>query len=212
MMITNHKRESNDIFKLIAIYRYSIWTAAVCMLVSFFFIQVSKADIYTYIDENGVRHFSNVPTSGKYKLYVRSASNRPTEFRSTSKFDRYITKASRTHGIEFNLVKAVIKAESDFDPKAVSRKGAKGLMQIMPDNFQLLSIQNPFNPDQNIMGGTKYLKYLMKKFEGELSLTLAAYNAGPQAVEKYNGIPPYTETRDYVKKVLQYYRHYQKSL
>jgi len=210
MRLTDRKQEKNDIFKLIAIHRCLAWPAVVCLLVSFFLVPVSEADIYTYVDENGVRHFSNVPTSGQYKLYVRSTPKRRTKFRSTKKFDRYITKASRRHGVEFNLVKAVIKAESDFDPKAVSRKGAKGLMQIMPENYKLLSIQNPFNPDQNIMGGTKYLKQLMKKFDGELSLTLAAYNAGPKAVEKYNGIPPYRETRNYVRKVLQFYRLYQK--
>jgi len=189
--------------------RYMVYPVAVCLL--FLCLnQMAAADIYMYVDENGVRHFSNVPTSGKYKLYQRAGSRRAKRLYSSNKYDRYITKASRTHGIEFHLVKAIIKAESDFDPKAVSRKGAKGLMQIMPQNYKRLSIRDPFNPDQNIMGGTKYLKYLMQRFNGKLSLTLAAYNAGPQAVEKYKGIPPYPETRDYVKKVLRFYRHFQK--
>jgi soluble lytic murein transglycosylase len=107
------------------------------------------------------------------------------------------------------LVKAIIKAESDFNPKAVSKKGAMGLMQIMPQNFQDLQIENPFDPRENIMGGTRYFKYLYDRFDGKLALSLAAYNAGPTAVDHYNkSIPPYKETEQYVERVLRYYRNY----
>jgi soluble lytic murein transglycosylase-like protein len=172
-----------------------------------FFPSFLSADIYMYVDENGVRHFSNVPTTGKFKLFLKKKkASRFTMGRSTTRYDRLISSASRKHKVAFPLVKAVIKAESDFNPRAVSRKGAKGLMQIMPQNYRHLNITNPFNPEENIMGGTQYLRYLLDRFNGKISLSLAAYNAGPEAVERYRGIPPYRETRNYVQKVLRYYR------
>jgi soluble lytic murein transglycosylase len=105
----------------------------------------------------------------------------------------------------------VIKVESDFNPEAVSKKGAKGLMQIMPDNFKSLAVKDPFNPSQNIMGGVLYLQRLLKRYEYKLPLVLAAYNAGPEAVDKYKNIPPYEETQNYVKKVMETYSQYKKS-
>jgi len=103
------------------------------------------------------------------------------------------------------LLKALIKIESDFNPLAISHAGAKGLMQIMPENIKALNIKDPFDPWENIMGGARYLKQLLKRFNGELHLALAAYNAGPNAVESYQRIPPFKETEDFVKKVLEYY-------
>jgi len=100
----------------------------------------------------------------------------------------------------------MIKVESNFNPRAVSRAGALGLMQIMPKNLKSLKIRDPFDPFQNIMGGTKYLKYLLNRFDDRLSLALAAYNAGPKRVEEHNRIPPFPETQNYVKKVTRYYR------
>ena len=112
--------------------------------------------------------------------------------------------------MDSRLVKAIIKAESDFNPKAVSQKGAMGLMQIMPENFQHLDIEDPFDPRENIMGGTRYFRYLYDRFDGKLALSLAAYNAGPTAVDNYNKtIPPYRETEQYVQRVMDYYRIYQ---
>jgi soluble lytic murein transglycosylase-like protein len=174
------------------------------------------ADIYMYRDANGVYHFTNTPTSPKYTVYVREHSirhQRPLTglARDPSSYDHLIRKASTQHGVSIPLLKAVIKAESDFNPTAVSRRGAMGLMQIMPDNFRLLNIRDPFDPWENIAGGARYLKLMLQRFNGQLHLALAAYNAGPEAVDRYNSIPPYPETIRYVRKVLSFYRAFQKS-
>lgn len=170
------------------------------------------ADIYMYIDADGVQHFTNAPTASDrdYHVFIREKSSyRPSAFYSSDKYDDLIFQASKQYGVDSLLVKAIIKAESDFDPKAVSTKGAMGLMQIMPENFQHLDIENPLDPRENIMGGTRYFKYLYERFDGKLALSLAAYNAGPTAVDNYNkSIPPYRETEQYVERVLAYYRNY----
>jgi len=103
-----------------------------------------------------------------------------------------------------------MKAESDFNPKAVSKKGAKGLMQIMPSNFKALGIKDPFNPRENVMGGALYLRQMLDRFNGRIHLALAAYNAGPDRVVRSGGIPPIRETEDYVKRVMEYYRMFRK--
>ncbi|MBT3178897.1 MAG: lytic transglycosylase domain-containing protein [Desulfobacula sp.] len=169
------------------------------------------ADIYKYIDNLGIVHFTNVPTSSKYKLYIKEKKKKILRRISTKKYDAMIRKAQKKYGVEFSLIKAVIKVESDFNPEAVSKKGAKGLMQIMPDNFKSLAVKDPFNPSQNIMGGVLYLQRLLKRYEYKLPLVLAAYNAGPEAVDKYKNIPPYEETQNYVKKVMETYSQYKKS-
>ena len=110
--------------------------------------------------------------------------------------------------MSFPLLKAIIKAESDFDALAVSQKGATGLMQIMPQNFKPLGIKDPFDPWQNINAGARYFKQMFDRFNGKLSLSLAAYNAGPTAVDRYKTIPPYEETENYVRRVLKYYYNY----
>jgi soluble lytic murein transglycosylase len=167
------------------------------------------ADIYSYIDSQGVLHFSNVPTSAQYTVYIKERSARSLGH-TTNQYDHLITGVSNRQGVSFSLLKALIKTESNFNPKAVSRAGAKGLMQIMPVNIKALKINNPFDPWENIMGGTRYLKQLIKRFNGELPLALAAYNAGPSVVERYQGIPPIKETEDFVEKVLKYYAIYRR--
>lgn len=163
------------------------------------------ADIYMYIDSSGVLHFSNVPTSSEYRIYIKERPRREAIADSPSRYDRLIREAAAVYGVSPALIKAVIKAESDFNPTAVSEKGAKGLMQIMPENFKHLDIVDPFNPRQNIMGGARYVKRLHRRYEGKLPLVLSAYNAGPSVVDQYNDIPPYPETQAYVEKVMKYY-------
>ncbi|MBF0118530.1 MAG: lytic transglycosylase domain-containing protein [Desulfobacterales bacterium] len=175
------------------------------------FIPQAYADsIYCYRDSSGVMHFTNVPSSPLYKLFIKGPSRRyrppSINYKSsftTDKFDHLIYKASQTHGIDFSLIKAVIKVESNFDHRAVSPKGAMGLMQLMPGTAEDLQVIDPFDPHENIMGGTKFLRTLMDRFR-DLDLALAAYNAGPNRV--IDTIPSIPETENYVKYVNKYYR------
>lgn len=164
------------------------------------------ADVYRYVDKDGVWHFTNIKNDSRYKLYMRTPKQTPKEY--IEKYEDVIRQASRRFGIEPTLIKAVIKAESDFNHRAVSHKGAQGLMQLMPGTADQMAVDNPFNPEENIYGGTRYLSSLLKRFNNNKRLALAAYNAGPEKVESYNGIPPYRETRIFVKRVLNYYRIY----
>ena len=168
----------------------------------------SFADIYKYIDEEGVVHFTNVPTHGKFKLVLKE---RRVEFRLGPNFEKYdatISKAAEKHGVDYALVKAVIKAESNFNPTAISRVGARGLMQLMPGTAYALRVNDSFHPEDNIDGGVRYLRYLLDLYQGNVYLALAAYNAGEKAVYRYRGVPPYPETQTYVKRVLRYQEQY----
>ena len=118
---------------------------------------------------------------------------------------RLVSESCTKHGVDPKLVMAVIQQESGFNQNAISKTGAQGLMQLMPATAKSLGVQNAFNPEQNIEGGVKYLKGLLDRFHGNKILALAAYNAGPNAVKKYNGIPPYKETQNYVKNILKNY-------
>lgn len=173
----------------------------------FFLMGISQpeAEIYKYVDEDGVMHFTDSPNKEEMVLYIRTNPDAEREsFNSPDRYNDIILKAARENGISFSLIKALIKVESDFNPYAVSRMGAKGLMQIMPKNMEELNISDPFNPYENIMGGALYLRQMLNRFDGQLILALAAYNAGPTVVEKYNSVPPYKETRLFVDKVIKY--------
>jgi len=185
--------------------KHLVWitTLSICLL----HCSPAAADIYRYVDEKGTVHFSNVPTDSRYRLYVRGGSSR-TRYDSR-RYDPIIREMSRKYGVDSDLVRAVIKAESDFDPMVVSRKGARGLMQLMPETAKDMQVRNVFIPRENIEGGVKYLRRLLNMFENDLPLSLAAYNAGENVVKQYqNQIPPYKETREYVKKVLRYLQDY----
>ncbi len=170
----------------------------------------AAADIFMFTDNNGVLHFTNVPTSSSYKLFIKEYPRKSKKHHSTDRYDHLITEASKKHDIPFPLLKAIIKAESNFDKMAVSRAGALGLMQIMPNNLKEFKIDDPFDPWENVMGGTRYLKKLLLRFNGKLPLAIAAYNAGPERVNSYNDIPPIKETENYVKRVMKYYYIFKK--
>ena len=166
------------------------------------------ADIYKYEDAQGVIHLTNVPTESGVKYVLLMREKRILLDRklgdNISQYDDLIIKASEKHKIEPALIKAIIKAESNFNHRAVSRKGARGLMQLMPATASSLQVQDSFHPENNIEGGVKYLRYLLNYFNGNLPLALAAYNAGENTVIRHRGVPPYRETQVYIQRVLSY--------
>ena len=153
--------------------------------------------------------YAQKPDTDFQKILNSTIENKqnPTSV-SRNEIDNLISKYADKNGLDEDFVKAVINQESGFNPNATSHCGAMGLMQLMPSTAQGLGVKDAYNPEQNIEGGTKYLKGLMDRFGNDKSLALAAYNAGPNAVKKYGGIPPYAETQNYVKKVLSKYDTY----
>jgi Transglycosylase SLT domain/Domain of unknown function (DUF4124) len=201
-------------FFIRAIFRISI---SVVLMISL--STPSSADIYRYEDEEGIVHFTDAPTDKRFKVFMRDLK-KDRELRTKLKFassanpaeyDQLIKNCSEKYGVSSSLVKAVIHAESGYNPNAVSSKGASGLMQLMPGTAKSLKVADRFNPKDNVEGGVKYLRFLLDTFRGDVSLALAAYNAGLSKVAKYGGIPPYNETRTYVNRVLSYMQSYQSS-
>jgi hypothetical protein len=209
--------------------------AVACLMFFFHHSKASGEEIYRYIDKYGVAHYTNVPTD-RYKPVsfsslstpqeegisfrtpkVRRANQKTLKLRSgkrwkytdNTRFDKHIEHAARAHKVDPMLIKAIIKTESAFNYRAVSPKGAQGLMQLMPATAKDLKVKDPFNPRENIYGGTKYIKWLLDRFNGDVRLSLAAYNAGPARIRKKK-IPRIPETIAYVRKVLRQYKAYKK--
>ena len=167
---------------------------------------LGEAQVYGYTDDNGVLILSNVPTDDRMRMIADGIAEPASRtWRYTGQYDPMILKASRIHGVESALVRAVIAVESAFNRYARSHKGALGLMQLMPATGRRYGVVNAFDPWQNIRAGTEHLRSLLDEF-GDIRLALAAYNAGATPVKRYNRIPPYRETRNYVKKVMAIYR------
>ncbi|MBL0125523.1 MAG: lytic transglycosylase domain-containing protein [Betaproteobacteria bacterium] len=196
----------------------SVCLALACVLASAIYASDSSANIYSFKDENGITHFSNMPhLDRRYKLVYRIPTNgqfRPNAWSASapsavdiSRLVPIIDNAARAHGLDPKLVHAVIRAESGYNANAVSSKGAVGLMQLIPATAQRYGVQDSYDPGQNIQGGTRYLRDLLKMFNGNMELAIAGYNAGENAVIRAgNRIPPYPETMAYVPKVLSFYR------
>ena len=167
----------------------------------------SGETIYQYMDSNGVVHFSNVPTNPRYKkLREERTRARLKPTLSSSMLNETILLNSSKHSLSPALVHAVIRAESAYNPNAVSSKGAMGLMQLMPGTASLLQVSNPYDPEENVSGGVRYLRYLLDRFGGNLELALAAYNAGEARVLRESRIPRISETQQYVRKVIRFYK------
>ncbi|MFQ5853029.1 MAG: lytic transglycosylase domain-containing protein [Candidatus Binatia bacterium] len=167
------------------------------------------ADIYAYTDPRGVLRLTNVPTHSRYRVVIRTLSKRPSlSFQLPRRFESIVRSVSDRYGVDPNLVWAVMKVESNFNPRAVSRKGARGLMQLMPETARLHNVGDIYDPTENITGAVRHLRLLLNRFQGNLRLALAAYNAGATVVEQHKTVPPFSETREYVRRVLNYYRLY----
>jgi soluble lytic murein transglycosylase-like protein len=175
----------------------------------------AHSKIYTYVDADGQRHYTDVPDNNRYRLLVLSPNDRTASgdrydsalLAKASRYDSIIEKAAISASVEPNLLRAVIVVESGFNSRAVSKRGAMGLMQLMPATAMRFGASNPYDPRENVHAGAQYLKFLIDRFGQDVRLALAAYNAGEQAVDRNGGkIPPFTETMAYVPRVLKIYR------
>lgn len=222
------------------VLRDRTWTLGLVVAASALFLAAgsARADVYRFVDEQGVVHLTNVPTSRSYAKYepsihgsgkgiqviarrssILGLGRREIRYAPTaggarrggrpepSSYDELIERIARRHGVPAALVKAVVKTESNFQRHAVSSKGAQGLMQLMPATAADLGVRDAFSPEENLRGGTRYLRAMIDRY-GDWKHALAAYNAGPGRVDEYGGVPPYAETREYVERVLHYYRRY----
>jgi soluble lytic murein transglycosylase len=178
----------------------------ICIWVIIILSIFCQGDIFTKTLPDGTLQFSNRPTENGWDLYIkekRTITSSSSKRMPPEEIERVIADIAPRYNVDPSLVISVIEIESGYRPTALSQKGAMGLMQLMPETACDLGVKDPWDPVQNITGGTKYLSYLLKKYNGDIPLTLAAYNAGPESVQNYNGIPPFQETIDYVKKVLK---------
>ena len=198
---------------------------AAAMAILFYGQSQVRADMYTYVDSKGTRYYTNVPaSSSQSRLYQpdEKAISRPSgrdwpevrvggrhDFpKSSAVYDQHIQQSGYRYNVDPQLIKAIIKAESGFDCNARSQKGAQGLMQLMPGTARDLNVSNSFDPRANIDGGTRYFRTMLDTFNGNIPLSLAAYNAGPNLVKRTNQMPQIPETVEYVQRVLQHYKDY----
>ena len=197
-------------------------TALIALLFGLCLGRPGWADIYAFTDADGTVSLSNVPADARYAVLIAApqpaAGATPVAkpgksgpgLAGKARYERMVEQVSRAYGLESALLHAVISVESSYNPKAVSNKGAAGLMQLMPGTARRYGVTDAFDPAQNLGGGARYLRDLLAMFDSDVSLALAAFNAGENAVKKHgNRIPPYRETRRYVPRVLDYYRRYQ---
>jgi soluble lytic murein transglycosylase-like protein len=191
------------------------WFASLCLLAVIVLPGFARADIFAFTDSNGVTHFSNVPSDARFKLLIAAPSTpaaivapgKAVDWLARSaKYDQAIAGAAKANTIQASLVRAVIVVESGFNPRAVSKRGAVGLMQLQPATARRYGVKDIYDPEQNIRAGSRYLSDLLTRFDSNLELALAAYNAGEEAVERYGRrIPPYAETLNYVPNVMRVY-------
>jgi soluble lytic murein transglycosylase len=183
--------------------------SSLCIVVGCLFIFLSSArlyaDIYYYEDKNGVLHFSNVPVDPRFRykeaekirVYIYEDNHR--------KYDTIVSDVAKKYQLDPRLLKAIVKVESDFNPVAISEDGAMGLMQLMPDKARELRVRNAFNPLENVEAGARHFSELLRKYNGDIAMALAAYNAGEEAVHAYQGVPPFPETQEYIRRVQELY-------
>lgn len=197
--------------------RLAVPSAAIC---AFLAAAPARAELYAFTDSDGVIHFTNLPDDPRYRPYPLPGTKNTYEWKdelgalrrlhrvSVSQYDALIIEAARYYTLPPALIKAVIAVESSFEPAAVSHAGAQGLMQLIPSTAKAMHVGDPFDPRENVYGGTRYLRVLANQFDGDVRLTVAAYNAGPEAVKEAHGVPSFSETQKYVSRVLRLYRHY----
>lgn len=168
----------------------------------------THAAIYGYVDQYGVMHFTNAPIDSRYRPVCPTPPSERGRLTAAA-FERHIREAAQRFGIDPLLIKAVIWTESCFNCRAVSKRGAEGLMQLMPETARDMGVRDPFDPEENILGGTRYLRKLLDMFQGDLRLALAAYNLGPERVQLLGRVPHIRETKEYIEQVMHHYRQCQ---
>jgi len=185
------------------------WSAAVLVAVATSgWVATASAEVFKLSDRDGTVHYTNAPTDPRYRRVGARSGTSVGWLRlpggDPARYATEIRDAAARYGVPERLVSAVIRVESAFNPRAVSRRGARGLMQLMPETASMLGVRNSFDPRDNIDGGVRHLRRLIDRFGNNLPLALAAYNAGERAVVTHRGIPPYPETRDYITRVLHF--------
>lgn len=173
----------------------------ICLAV-FFFCLPAHADIFVKRNSDGTLVFSNCPTGETWDVYYREKPRHVQAARKRAHFEKLISDIAMHQGLDPHVIKSIVQVESGYNPSALSSKGAIGLMQLMPETASAMGVSNPWDPTQNITAGIKYFSALLSRYKGDLMKALAAYNAGPTAVDVYGGIPPYQETEEYVRSVL----------